>query len=74
MRKVKNRSERWICDIVKDEHFKEKLQQLKSQYGTLLLRGRHSDRKGIAKKRGFKLNFCRDIPWRYAKIIAVYRR
>ncbi len=74
MRKVKNRSSRWICDIVKDEHFKEKLEELKRQYGTLLLRGRHPNRKGVAKKKGFKLNFCGDMPWRYAKIIAVYRR
>lgn len=74
MKKVENRSERWICDIIKDEHFEEKIKEIKSQYGHLLLRGRHPNRKGIARKHGFKLNFCRDIPYRYAKIVAVYRR
>ena len=73
-RKVKNRSERWICDILKDEFFYEKIEEIKRQHGKILLRGRHPNRKGIARKHGFKLNFCRDLPWRYAKIVAVYRR
>ena len=74
IRKVKNRSPRWVCDILKDENYDEKVEALKRQHGTLLLRGRHPNRKGIARKHGFKLNFCRDMPVRYAKVVAVYRR
>jgi len=74
MRKVKNRSPSWICDIIKDENYDEKVEIIKGIHGKVLLRGRHPDRKGVARKRGFKLNFCGDIPHRYAKVVAVYRR
>lgn len=72
--KNKDRSPRWICDIIKDEHYEEKIKEIKSQYGYVLARGRHPNRKGIARKHNFRLNFCRDIPVRYAKIVAIYRR
>ena len=39
---------------------------------TVKLRGRHHDRVGTARRRGFTLNYNHDIPLKYAERIAVY--
>ena len=72
--KNKERSPRWICDIIKDEHYEKKMKVIKSQYGSVQARGRHPNRKAVAWAMGFELNFCGDMPVRYARIVALYRR
>jgi len=69
-----NVSDRWICTIRNDENAEEMIKQIKSMYGYVLLRGRHSNRSQVLKDNGLKPNMCGDIPWKLSETIAIYRR
>lgn len=62
------RSARYIGTISPQQH-----EYFKRTFpGRFRYRGRHPHRKYIAEAFGFKLNYCGDIPIRYAHTIALY--
>ena len=63
----------FIARIPNDGNAAAKIAEFKEQYGQLRLCGRHKDRKGTMLAHGLRQNNHRDIPWRLAQEIVVYR-
>jgi len=63
----------FIARIPNDSNAAAKIAEFKEQYGQLRLCGRHKDRKGTMLAHGLRQNNHRDIPWRLAQEIVVYR-
>ena len=75
---MRGRSSRYICTIEYGDNIdiQPTIDRLKETYGSIQLRGRHSDRKGLYKAmcwhwRQYSQN---DVPWRVAERIAIYKR
>jgi len=63
----------FIARIPNDGNAAAKIAEFKEQYGQLRLCGRHKDRKGTMLAHGLRQNNHRDIPWRLAQEIVIYR-
>ena len=63
----------FIARIPNDGNAAAKIAEFKERYGQLRLCGRHKDRKGTMLAHGLRQNNHRDIPWRLAQEIVVYR-
>ena len=63
----------FIARIPNDCNAAAKIAEFKEQYGQLRLCGRHKDRKGTMLAHGLRQNNHRDIPWRLAQEIVIYR-
>jgi hypothetical protein len=63
----------FIARIPNDDNATAKIAEFKERYGQLRLCGRHKDRKGTMLAHGLRQNNHRDIPWRLAQEIVIYR-
>lgn len=63
----------FIARIPNDENAQAKIKEYKSIHGQLRLWGRHPKRKQAMAQNGLTPNFMRDIPYRIAKEIVIYR-
>lgn len=63
----------FIARIPNDGNAPAKIAEFKERYGQLRLCGRHKDRKGTMLAHGLRQNNHRDIPWRLAQEIVIYR-
>ena len=62
----------FIARIPNDENANAIIDQYKSVYGQLLLRGRHPKRKQVMAQNGLIPNFMGDIPYRLSQTIVIY--
>jgi hypothetical protein len=75
---MRGRSSRYICTIEYGDNINIQplIKSLKETYGSIHLRGRHSDRKGLYKRMGwgYGRHSQNDVPWRLAERIDIYKR
>ena len=68
-------SERYITTIPNEPNtgVVEKIEELRREYGSIRLRGRHSDRKAVLGWK-WRRHSQNDIPIKFAERIAIYKR
>lgn len=68
-------SERYITTIPNEPNtgVVEKIEELRREYGSIRLRGRHSDRKAVLGWK-WRRHSQNDIPIEFAERIAIYKR
>ena len=74
----RNRTERYITTVEYGDNINIQplIKYLKETFGSIRLRGRHSDRKGLYKRMNWywRQHSQNDVPWRVAERIDIYKR